>query len=134
MSKLFMIFTLVCCLAACASEQKYSDQLNQQIGKTAQQLQQTYGSPSKVTELANGDEIYTYTSINTEVLPSPNYYFPNSFMDEDELFYPFTYGGAAIPDGNFMGETMTDYCQTKFYLKNNIVTSWQWKGNSCVAL
>lgn len=132
--KIFYILTLALALTACATAQKYNTQLNNDIGKSAQQIMNQYGNPTHVKRLANGDEIFTYVNVNQEVLPSPNYYFNTDFMTEDEMFAPFTYGGNEIPIGNFMGEVVTDYCNTKFYLKNNIVTSWQWRGNSCVAL
>lgn len=132
--KIFYILTLALGLTACATAQKYNTQLNNDIGKSAQQIMNQYGNPTHVKRLANGDEIFTYVNVNQEVLPSPNYYFNTDFMTEDEMFAPFTYGGDEIPVGNFMGEVVTDYCKTKFYLKNNIVTSWQWRGNSCVAM
>lgn len=135
MFKNFIVLAaLIMGLAACATSQKYTTQLNGDVGKTAQQLIAGYGTPTHVKRLANGDEIFTYINVNEQVLPDPNYYFNNGFMSEDEMFAPFTYGGNAIPVGNFMGEVVTDYCKTKFYLKNNIVTSWQWSGNSCVAM
>lgn len=129
-----LLAALVMGLAACATSQNYTAKLNGDVGKTAQQLTSEYGTPTHIKRLANGDEIFTYINVNEQVLPDPNYYFNTGFMTEDEMFAPFTYGGNAIPVGNFMGEVVTDYCKTKFYLKNNIVTSWQWSGNSCVAM
>ncbi len=135
MFKNFMLLaSLIFGLSACATSENYTAQLNGEVGKTAQQLTAKYGTPTHVKRLANGDEIFSYVSVNEQVLPDPNYYFNTGFMTEDEMFAPFTYGGNAIPVGNFMGEVVTDYCKTKFYLKNNIVTSWQWSGNSCVAM
>ena len=135
MFKNFIVLAaLIMGLSACTTSQNYTAQLNGEVGKTAQQLTAKYGTPTHVKRLANGDEIFSYVSVNEQVLPDPNYYFNTGFMTEDEMFAPFTYGGNAIPVGNFMGEVVTDYCKTKFYLKNNIVTSWQWSGNSCVAM
>ena len=84
--------------------------------------------------LAGCDEIISYVSINYQVIPDPNYYFNTGFMTENELFDPFTYGDDEIPVGDFMEETITDFCKTDFYLTNNVVTSWQWRGNACDAL
>ena len=98
-------------------------------------MTEIYGNPSSTKKLSNGNMIITYVNINTELLPDPNYFPDNSdFLTEDEIFYPFTYGGNIIPVGNFMGEEITNYCETKFLLKNNHITSWSLKGNSCVAL
>jgi len=127
-------FLIVTCLCACATPQKYAQKLAAETGKTEQQLIAAWGKPSQVKELQNGDKILTYTFKNNQILPESEFYNDMGLMDEDELFYPFTYGGNEIPDGNFLGQTITDYCQTKFYLKNNTVTSWQYKGNACVAI
>ena len=120
-------------LSACATTAKYEEKLAAQIGSSEQQLITDWGQPNQIKELSNGDKILIYTDISNEVIPAPGYYNFN-MMTEDDIFYPFTYGGDIIPDGNFLGENITDYCQTKFYLKNNIVTSWQYKGNACVAI
>ena len=132
--RFFALCTALVCLTACATSQNYEKKLNTYIGKSEQQLISSWGQPQRTKQLANNEQILTYISINQQVLPDPNYYYGTGYLTEDEMFYPFTYGGNAIPDGNFMGETITDYCQTKFYLKNNIVTAWQYKGNACVYL
>jgi hypothetical protein len=130
----FIVFLITLCLCACATPQKYEQKLIKETGKTEQALIASWGKPSQIKELSNGDKILTYTFKNNQVLPEPEFYNSIGLMDEDEMFYPFTYGGDMIPDGNFLGENITDYCQTKFYLKNNIVSSWQYKGNACVAI
>ena len=132
--KLISLFAVAATLAGGASSQKYNARLNGELGKTSQQLISAFGQPSKVRKLANGDEIISYVSINYQVIPDPNYYFNTGFMTENELFDPFTYGDDEIPVGDFMGETITDFCKTDFYLTNNVVTSWQWRGNACDAL
>lgn len=128
--------TLICLtsLFACATSKNYANKLNQELGKSSAQLINSYGKPTNVKKLPNGDTIISYTSINYQVVPSPDYAFNTDFMTEDEMFYPFTYGGTDIPVGNFMGQIIEDYCKTDFYLKNNTVVSWQYKGNACVAL
>lgn len=132
--KLITLLTTAVLLTACANTQKYEARLNRELGKTSQQLTNTFGQPTSIKKLANGHEIISYVSVNYQVIPDPNYYFNTGFMTEDEMFAPFTYGGSAIPVGDFMGETITDFCKTDFYLTNNVVTAWQWRGNSCDAL
>lgn len=134
MLKNILIIIALISLSGCATPQKYNQKLNLDIGKTSQQIISQYGNPTKIQHLANGDDIITYTSINYSLIPSPQYDFDNSFYTEDELFTPFTQGYNEIPIGDYMGDIVQNYCQTKFYLRNNIVSSWQWKGNSCVAL
>jgi hypothetical protein len=130
-----IILSIFFALCSCATSEKYNQKLNQDLGKSYTELTNEYGNPSSIKRLKNGDMIVSYVNINTELLPDPNYFFDNNdFLTEDEMFYPFTYGGNEIPIGNFMGEEITNYCETKFYLKNNLVTSWSWKGNSCVAI
>ncbi len=133
LKNIFIIFAIIS-LNCCATSQKYNQKLNLDIGKTSQQIISQYGNPTKIQHLANGDEIITYTSINYSLIPSPQYDFDNSFYTEDELFTPFTQGYNEIPIDDYMGDIVQNYCKTKFYLRNNVVTSWQWKGNSCVAL
>lgn len=134
MKKYLTILGFVLCLNACATSQKYTAQLNNDIGKTSQQIMNKYGNPTHIKRLANGDEIISYVNVNYQVIPSPYYDYNTGFLTEDEMFAPFTYGEDTIPVGNFMGEVITDYCNTKFYIKNNRVTSWQWRGNACVAM
>lgn len=135
MFKIHLTFlTLLLTITACATTKNYENMLNQEIGLSSNTLLNKFGTPTSVKRLANGDEIITYTHINNQIVPSPAYDFNTGFMAEDEMFAPFTYGGNVIPVGNFMGEVITEYCQTKFYLKNNIVTSWQYQGNACVAM
>ncbi|MBR5599020.1 MAG: hypothetical protein IKW39_03170 [Alphaproteobacteria bacterium] len=122
-------------LTACATSYKYTQKLNQDVGKTFSDITQEYGNPSSIKRYANGDMIISYVYLNTSLLPDPDYgYDATSYMTEDEEFAPFTFGGDEIPIGSYMGEIVTNYCNTKFYLKNNIVTSWSYKGNSCVSL
>ena len=114
---------LLLTLNACATSQKYDAKLNKLIGKTSEQLQTTMGKPNITKQLKNGDMIYIYTNINDQELPLANFNYDDGIMDEDDIFYSFTYGGNVIPDGNLLEETITDFCQTQFHLKNNIVVS-----------
>jgi hypothetical protein len=132
--KILTLLTALLGLCSCATTQKYETVLNGELGKTAQELQSSWGMPTKVKKLSNGNEIITYLTVNYQVLPDPSYDFNNGFLTEDEMFYPFTYGGSALPVGSYMGDVVTEWCKTDFYLKNGIITSWQWKGNACVAL
>lgn len=133
--KFYTALVLIFSVCSCATSAKYAQKLNQDIGKSFLSLTKEYGTPSEVKRLPNNDMIVYYTYINTELLPDPEYGFDSTdYLTEDEEFYPFTYGGTEIPIGSFMGETITNYCQTKFYLHNNHVSSWSYKGNSCVAL
>lgn len=128
------ITLLLLTLTACATAQKYEIKLNQELGKTSEQLMQDFGNPTEVKRFQNGNMVITYTYRNQELIPSPDVFDNSDFMTEDEEFYPFTYGGYQIPIGNEMSEVITEYCQTRFYLKNNIVDSWKYHGNACVAI
>jgi hypothetical protein len=134
MKKVIGQFLLIFSLTACATAQKYEAKLNQEIGKTSEQLIASFGNPTQVRKMKNGDMVIIYTYREDDLIPSPDVFDSGDFVTEDEAFYDFTYGGYEIPIGNDVGELVTDYCQTRFYLKNNIVQSWQYKGNACVAL
>lgn len=129
---LFLVGVLF--LSACATHAKYDAKLNQMVGQTKAYLISQMGQPTSVRELANGEEVITFVYSNQRIIPEPNFYYDTGMLDEDEEFYSFTYGGDEIPDGTLMGETIDDYCKTRFYLKNKVVVSWQWKGNACVAI
>ena len=133
MRKIFMLI-VIALLSACATTQKYEEKLSSFAGKTSSQLIAEFGQPNQIKQLANGDEIITYIDVSKQIIPLNDFDYNAGLMDEDEMFYPFTYGGTEIPDGNFLGDTITDYCKTMFYLKNNIVTSWKFDGNACVAI
>ena len=134
MKKAIILLLSIQTLTACATAQKYEAKLNQEIGKTSEQLIQNFGNPTQVKRYKNGNMVITYTYRNQEIVPSPDVFDNSNFITEDEKFYPFTYGGYDIPIGNDLGEAITEYCQTRFYIKNNIVDSWQYHGNACVAL
>ena len=128
-----IILFLSLSLGACATAQKYETKLNQQIGKTSEQLLADFGNPTQIKRLKNGNMVIIYNYRNEELVPSPDIFDNSDFMTEDEIFYQFTYDGNEIPIGSNFGDIVINYCQTRFYLKNNIVNSWQTKGNACVA-
>lgn len=134
MKKAIGLSLIILSLTACATAQKYEAKLNGEIGKTSEQLMADFGNPTQVKKLKNGNMVIIYTYREDDLIPSPDVFDSGDFVTEDEAFYDFTYGGYEIPIGNEAGDLITNYCQTRFYLKNNIVQSWQYKGNACVAI
>lgn len=134
MKKAIGLFLFIFGFTACATAQKYEAKLNREVGKTSEQLMASFGNPTQVRRLKNGDMIIVYTYREDELIPSPDVFDSGDFVTEDEAFYDFTYGGYEIPIGNGAGNLITNYCQTRFYLRNNIVQSWQYRGNACVAI
>lgn len=134
MIKKIYFICLMTMLCSCATSQKYALKLDQDIGKTEQQILNEWGTPQEIQTKANGLKEITYVYKSEQVLPITNYSYINEYMDEDEMFDAFTYGGNEIPDGNFLGETIQEKCFTTFYLKNNTVISYKFKGNACVSI
>lgn len=134
MKKIISLLSMALMITGCATPEKYEAKLNREIGKTSEQLVSDFGTPTQTKRQPNGDMIITYIFHNQEIIPAPDVFDNSDFLTVDEEFYPFTYGGYGIPIGNEMGEVITEYCQTRFYLKDNIVNSWQTKGNACVSL
>lgn len=134
MKKAIVLFLFIFCFTACATAQKYEAKLNGEIGKTSEQLMTDFGNPTQVKRMKNGDMVVIYTYHEDDLIPSPDVFASGNLVSEDDAFYDFTYGGYEIPIGNDVGDLVTNYCQTCFYLKNNIVQSWQYKGNACVAM
>jgi len=134
LKKIFILFGIILTVTACATPAKYAEKLNNQKGKTEQQLIASFGQPNQIKENSDGSKILIYTYKQDKLLPAPSFYNNMDLLDEDEAFYQFTYGGNEIPDGNLIADNITDYCQTIFYLKDNRVTAFQYHGNACVAL
>ncbi len=119
-------------LCSCTGVNSYNQELNNEVGHTRAELLSKFGRPSRVYHLKNGDEIIAYIFYNKAVLDDKDFKKNHDFLTENKMYYPFTYGGEI----NLVNDKMEneEYCNTKFYLQNNEVTSWQWRGNGCSEL
>ncbi len=119
---------------SCATTKKYDAKLNTWVGKSEQQLIQSWGQPSAMKILDNGDKVITFTKADDMYVSAQYYiYNPGQVPNEDEVFTPFDGDYDFTPYNELVGYEVTQICQTSFLLQNGIVTGWKWKGNDCVA-
>ena len=121
-------------LTACASTQKYDQMLNGWVGKSESALLKTWGAPSARKINADGSQVVTFTQVQTLTVPSEFYlYNPYPLEGDVSVYAPFDGDYAFTPYAQNLGISQEYICQTSFYIQNNVVTGWKWKGNNCLA-
>ena len=114
---------LAACLAACATEAKFRDNMESWKGAAEGYLIASWGPPDSVYE--TGDTRYlTYLHQGSYTLPgtAPTYYTTYG-----------SYSATSIPIGGTPPQTVATSCKMTFVLKNERVIDWQAQGNSCVS-
>jgi len=93
-------------LAGCSTTRGYERVLNSWMGSNVNSLIQSWGPPSGVYNLPNGDAMYTWFD---------------------------SYGAMAMPIGN-MAYAVNRSCKTTFTADSNgRIISWRYEGNACRA-
>ncbi len=132
--KFFCLLGVGLTLSACASTQKYDQMLNSWVGKPETALLKSWGAPSARKINADGSQVITFTQVQDITVPSEFYlYNPYSLQGNVSVYAPFDGDYAFTPYAQNLGVTQEYICQTSFYIQNNIVTGWKWKGNNCFA-
>lgn len=130
--KFFFCLLLLIFLSACATEEKYSNNLNKLIGENESYLLKIFGKPSSKKIINSHTKILTYTNLENMYVPSEFYeYNTPLYVGADDVFYPFNDMYIYNPMSQYLGVNVTFYCQTSFLLENGVIKSWQWKGNNC---
>lgn len=126
-----LIVTLL--LLACATSQKYDQELKSMVGKNETALFAAWGKPSAEKYVGDNKKIVTYTKINEWFYPLEYYFYNDGWGEENIVYDPFAdeYGLEAY--GELIDTEVTQYCQTSFWIENGIITAWKWRGNNCVA-
>ena len=134
LTKFFCVCNLCFYLSSCASTQKYDQMLNTWIGKPEASLLKSWGTPSARKINADGSQVITFTQVQNITVPSEFYlYNPYSLQGDASIYAPFDGDYAFTPYAKNLGVTQEYVCQTSFYIQNNLVTGWKWKGNNCFA-
>lgn len=132
--KIVGTLSVILFLTACASTQKYDHMLNGWVGKPESALLKTWGAPSARKINADGSQVITFTQIQTITVPSEYYHYnPYPLEGYDLVYAPFDGDYAFTPYAQNLGVNQEYICQTSFYIQNNVVTGWKWKGNNCLA-
>ena len=131
---IFGALSVALLLTACASTQKYDQMLNGWVGKSESALLKTWGAPSARKINADGSQVVTFTQVQTLTVPSEFYlYNPYPLEGDVSVYAPFDGDYAFTPYAQNLGISQEYICQTSFYIQNNVVTGWKWKGNNCLA-
>jgi hypothetical protein len=143
MKTVLIFFSVVALVAACAipTEENYQKILNGWKGVSADLLVLHWGPPSGSYELSDGRKVLQYTYSKTKVTGGDTYTVPKTTYDSGSIYGE--YGGIGSYSGTsttYATETTpifttTRNCTTRFIIsKSNIIQSWSYEGNSCVAL
>ena len=135
MKHVCFILVVVFLLFACATTAKYDTKLNGLVGADKSEVIKTFGSPSASKILANGEEVISYTKANDVYVPSEFYLYNQGALSNEYggIYSPFIGEYDFSPYGDTFGYTVTDFCQTAFYLQNGKVVGWKWRGNDCIS-
>ena len=129
MKKVVFLLILTLLVLACSSERMlYQDKLQKFIGKSEQNLINTFGQPTKQIILSDETKILVYTKIN-------DFYMPIEYYDGWLGFEPasLTYFDDfnLSPYDEVIDTKVQDVCQTKFTLQKGKVVSFKFQGNDC---
>ncbi len=126
-----LILTML--LLACATSQKYDQELKSWVGKSESSLISAWGRPSAQKYLGNNSKVLTYTRANEVVIPSEYYIYNDGWGETDIVYDPFMSDYNFSPYSEMVDTAVEEICQTSFWIENGIITSWKWRGNNCVA-
>lgn len=125
MTRVFpVIFVLV--LAACATEAGYRDLVESWVGaKESDLVASVWGPPQKVSEIAGGTRILTYTKNEPASAITPMIGIGTAIGSG---------GGGYISTGvSGMPGGAGRFCETNFTVDNGVITSVSFQGDGCVA-
>lgn len=110
-------------LCACMSPSvAYEQKLQQWVGKSAEQLYDSWGTPAQTTPIDDNTIMVTYNQVT------------NSPIDGD--FEPYAdelnYEALAAPSFGIIASSPLYYCSTSFILKNDMVTGFNFNGDDCL--
>ncbi len=108
MNKVYLVILLFA--AACATVEKHEAKLQSWVGKPVDQLIMAWGQPAGVTDVGNGKKMYHFNWSSAPVYNTT----ANAFTGVQTTSYQ-------------------NYCNNTFMIDNGTVTSWSWKGNTCVS-
>lgn len=100
----------------------YEQKLRPWVGKSAEELYDTWGTPNQTTQINDNTIMVTYNEVT------------NSPIDGD--FEPYAdelnYEALAVPSFGIIASSPLYYCSTSFVLKNDVVTDFNFSGDDCL--
>ncbi len=122
---------LVLLLFACANIISYDDKLQTFVGQTQQSLIEQWGKPTGQKIYANGEKVLTYTKVQDYYMPTEYFYDTPGWAESDIIYDPFFGIYEFAPSAQIVDTEVEGICQTSFVIKNDVVTAYKWRGNSC---
>lgn len=134
MQKITFAIMLIIFLLGCATSEKYDKKLSNLLGKNPDVLTQEFGEPSAKKILNNGDEVLTFTSVNDTYVPDDFYLYQQYSLQGDASIYaPFDGDYDFTPFAQNFNQLPEYTCQTSFWIHDNKIIGWKWKGNNCIS-
>jgi len=134
MQKIMFTIILLILLLGCATPEKYNNKLLTLLGQNPNVLEKDFGKPSGKKILDNGDEIITFTSINDNYVPSDFFLYQQyNTQGNISVYTPFDQDYDFTPFAENFNQLPSLICQTSFWIHNNKIIGWKWKGNNCVS-
>lgn len=121
--KTLLAIVLAAFISSCATTEGYEKILNSWVGSNINDYIKANGYPDNSFTAPNGNKVYAYNASGSVTLPTQTHSTYNVYGNS-------VYGNTYTTGG----QTINLSCQTYFEVnKNNIITTWQWKGNHCIA-
>ena len=131
MKKVAFLLIVTFLVFACAMFQSYDDTLQKWVGRSETSLLESWGTPTGQKVMANDEKILTYTKQESWYVPTEYYYDMPGWNEIDVVYDPFFDDFSMSPYAQVVDTEVFGICQTSFYIKNGIVTSYKWRGNGC---
>lgn len=134
MQKILFTIILLILMLGCATTEKYDNKLTNLLGQNVSVLTSEFGTPSGKKILANGDEVISFTSVNNNYVPSDFFlYKPYSLQGDTNVYTPFDQNYDFTPFAENFNQLPALTCQTSFWIRDNIIIGWKWRGNNCIS-
>jgi hypothetical protein len=128
MKKLVLLVMVLGFSTACATTGNYEKILQTWVGSPVDNLVGSWGPPQSQYKLSGGGMVIEYSRSSTGTVGGYTSSQPVTTYNIDGS-YSTTYVTTTTPSYNVQYS-----CRTIFDVdKNNIITSWRWEGNSCIA-
>lgn len=131
MRKIVFGLILTMLLLACANIKTYDNELKSWVGKSEASLVSTWGRPSQKRYVNANESVLIYTRVQDWYMPSEYYFYNDGWGQENVLLDPITGEAQMGPEAIITDNAVQEICQTMFWVKDGVITSWQWRGNGC---
>lgn len=134
-----ILFLALALLSSCslATTAKFQETMNTWPGNHADQFIQSWGTPTKTTELESGNRLLEFARARTISIPNVSYTVPQMQTGNATVYGPngttYVRGTTYSPVQHNMGGVSTvEWCTIKLLVNHRwIIQSWTADGNAC---